>query len=223
MKTIHDINKFELYAEAGPHTVVLSMGMKNKPAALLGFAFERQTLGSGKRNWLYGRKCFQWVIPDPVPGRQYPPHLQPAQSFLWKDSSVETGHSYRYTVTPVFGSPQKPKFAASETIEITAMPFCKGKHSVYAPRAVSGNQSYAERFGDQKAKDAAPHKMQLANEWLSRGLGAGLPEFINEAESGQKLRGTFYEFRNLPVLETFKAAEQRGRRQEDHPRHMQQG
>jgi hypothetical protein len=210
MRAINNINELELYAVAGTHTVVLSMDMKNKPDKLLGFAFERQTLNDGKRIWLYGQKCFQSVIPDPAPGQQYPTHLHPVQSFLWKDFSVEPGRSYRYTVTPVFGSPQKPEFGTGETIEVTAEPYCKGKHGVYFNRGVSGSQSYADRFGNQKPSKMEAEKKQQALAWLSRGLCEGLLEFINEAETGQKLRGAFYEFHYLPVLEAFKAAKERG-------------
>lgn len=210
MRAINDSNELELYAVAGTHTVVLSMDMKNKPDGLLGFAFERQTLGNGKRIWLYGQKCFQSVISDPAPGQQYPTHLHPVQSFLWKDFGVYPGSSYRYIVTPVFGSPQKLEFGTSATIEVRAEPYCQGKQGVYFNRGVSGSQSYAERFGGQKLKEMAPDKLQLAYEWLSRGLYEGLLEFIKKAKSGQKLRGAFYEFLYAPVLEAFKAAKQRG-------------
>lgn len=210
MRAINNVNELELYAVAGTHTVVLSMDMKNKPAQLQGFAFERQTLGSGKRIWLYGQKCFHSVIPDPAPGQQYPTHLHPVQSFLWKDFGVEPGNSYRYTVTPVFGSPQKPEFGTGESIEITAEPYCKSKHGVYFNRGVSGSQSYADRFGNQKPSEMETDKKQQALAWLSRGLYEGLLEFINEAKPGQKLRGAFYEFHYSAVLEAFKSAKHKG-------------
>ena len=103
MRARNNTNELELYVVAGTHTVVLSMDMKNKPTGLLGFAFERKDGKTGKRTWLYGQKCFQSVIPDPVPGQQYPTHLHPVQSFLWKDFTVDPNHGYTYKVTPVFG------------------------------------------------------------------------------------------------------------------------
>ena len=89
MRARNNTNELELYVVAGTHTVVLSMDMKNKPTGLLGFAFERKDGKTGKRIWLYGQKCFQSVIRDPVPGQQYPTDLHPVQSFLWKDFTVK--------------------------------------------------------------------------------------------------------------------------------------
>ncbi len=210
MRAKNNVNELELYCVAGTHTVVLSLDMKNKPANLLGFAFERKDNKTGKRIWLNGQKCFQSVIPDPVPGQQYPTHLHPIQSFLWKDFTVDPDHSYTYKVTPVSGTPSKPEYGNSEEIQIKTEPFKKGKHGVYFNRGVSGSQSYAERFGNQRPDAMEGAKQQLAYEWLSRGLFEGLEEFIQSAEKGQQLRGAFYEFHYEKVLQEFKHARDRG-------------
>ena len=68
MRTRNTENDLEVYAVAGTHTAVLSLDFKTRPQGLLGFAFERKDLTSGRRIWLEGQKCFRTIIPDPVPG-----------------------------------------------------------------------------------------------------------------------------------------------------------
>jgi HKD family nuclease len=210
MRARNNTNDLELYVVAGTHTVVLSMDMKNKPTSLLGFAFERKDGKTGKRIWLYGQKCFKSVIPDPVPGQQYPTHLHPVQSFLWKDFTVEPNHSYTYKVTPVFGQPKSPEYGSSEELQITTEPYFSGKHGIYFNRGVSGSQSYAERFGNEKPNEMQGTKQKLVYEWLSRGLFEGLKYFIQSAEKGQQLRGAFYEFHYNGVLQALKTAKKKG-------------
>jgi hypothetical protein len=210
MRAKNDVNELELYGVAGTHTVVLSLDMKNKPVGLLGFAFERKDNKTGKRIWLNGQKCFQSVIPDPVPGQQYPSHLHPIQSFMWKDFTVDPDNLYTYKVTPVSGTPLKPEYGDSAELQIKTEPYKKGKHGVYFNRGVSGSQSYAERFGNQQPDEMEGAKQQLAYEWLSRGLFEGLKEFIQSAEKGQQLRGAFYEFHFDKVLQEFKTARDKG-------------
>ncbi len=210
MRKKNDAHELELYVVAGTHTVVLSMDMKHKPDNLLGFAFERKDEDTGKRTWLYGQKCFGSVIKDPVPGQQYPTHLHPVQSFLWKDFTALPGRTYTYTVTPVAGTPQKPEYGNAETITVATEPYLKDKHGVYFNRGVSGSQSYAERFGNQKPSTMPPDKRKQAYEWLSRGLYEGLLKFIRSAEKGQELLGAFYEFHYEDVLKELKAAKNRG-------------
>ena len=210
MRAKNDLNELELYCIAGTHTAVLSLDMKNKPTNLLGFAFERKDNKTGKRIWLYGQKCFHSVIADPVPGQQYPTQLHPVQSFLWKDFTVEPNNSYTYKVTPVAGSPLKPEYGDSVEIQISTEPYSKGKHGVYFNRGVSGSQSYAERFGNQRPDKMDPSKQEQAYAWLSRGLFEGFKEFIQSAQKGQQLRGAFYEFHFDKILNEFKNARDRG-------------
>ncbi len=210
MRKKNDANELELYVVAGTHTVVLSMDMKRKPENLLGFAFERKDEETGKRTWLYGQKCFRSVIKDAVPGQQYPTHLHPVQSFLWKDFTALPDRAYTYIVTPVSGTPQKPEYGNAETITVTTEPYIKDKHGVYFNRGVSGSQSYAEKFGNQKPSTMPPDKQKQAYEWLSRGLYEGLLKFIRSAEKGQELFGAFYEFHYREVLEEIKDAKNRG-------------
>ena len=210
MRAKNDVNELELYAVAGTNTVVLSLDMKNKPAGLLGFAFERKDDKTGKRIWLYGQKCFNSVIQNPVPGQQYPTHLHPIQSFLWKDFTVKPNNPYTYKVTPVFGTPTNPEYGDSEDVQVTTEPNLSGKHGIYFNRGVSGSQSYADNFGNARPDKMEAAKQKLAYEWLSRGLYEGLISFIQKAKPGQQLRGAFYEFHYNDVLQELKNAEEKG-------------
>ena len=210
MRTRNNTGELELYGVAGTRTVVLSLDMKHKPINLLGFAFERKEDKTGKRIWLNGQKCFQSVIPDPVPGQQYPTHLHPIQSFLWKDFTVDPNTSYTYKITPVFGQPLKPEYGDSRELPIKTEPHMKGKHGIYFNRGVSGSQSYAEKFGNQRPDKMEGAQQELAYEWLSRGLFEELKEFIRSAKKGQQLRGAFYEFHFDKVLVEFKNARDTG-------------
>jgi len=210
MRARNNVNELELYGVAGTHTVVLSVDMKNKPLGLLGFAFERKDNKTGKRIWLNGQKCFHSVIADPVPGQQYPTHLHPVQSFLWKDFTVLPNNPYTYKITPVFGEPLKPEYGNSEELTITTEPYLKGKHGIYFNRGVSGSQSYIERFGETKPSLMQEPNKSLAYEWLSRGLFEGLKGFIRSAKKGQKIMGAFYEFLYEEVLLELKKASDKG-------------
>ncbi len=207
----------ELYAVSGTHTVVLSMDMKVKPAGLLGFAFERMESRSKRRIWLYGQKFFRSVIPieakdlNKVKGQKYPTHLHPVQSFLWKDFTAVPGTEYTYLVTAYKGTPGNLQIYMTETITISTEPSIKGKHGIFFNRGVSGSQSYAEQFGNQRP-DQIEDKVEQARayRWLSRGLYEGLLAFIASAKKGQKLRGACYEFHHPGTLLALKAAKTMG-------------
>lgn len=207
----------ELYAVAGTHTVVLSIDMKAKPAGLLGFAFERVETKTKKRIWLYGQKFFGSVILinkkdlAKVKGQKYPTHLHPVQGFLWKDFTATPETEYTYLVTAYKGTPKNLQIYLTEEITISTEPHIKGKHGVFFNRGVSGSQSYAEQFGNQRP-DEIEDKVEQAKayRWLSRGLYEGLLAFIASAKKGQKLRGACYEFHYPGVLEALKAAKKSG-------------
>jgi phosphatidylserine/phosphatidylglycerophosphate/cardiolipin synthase-like enzyme len=213
-KTTSDL---ELYAVAGTNCIVLSMDMKTKPSGLLGFAFERVEVENKRRIWLEGQKFFSSVIPiskkdlKKVKGQKYPTHLHPVQSFLWKDFTAEPDTAYTYIVTAYKGTPKNLEIYETEQITIETEPHIKGKHGVFFNRGVSGSQSYAEQFGNQRP-DAIEDKVEQARayRWLSRGLYEGLLAFIASASKGQKLRGACYEFQYPGVLLALKAAQQKG-------------
>lgn len=203
-------NDLELYAVAGTHTAVLSVDFKVRPDGLLGLAYERKDLKTGKRIWLEGQKCFRSVIADPVPGQKYPTHLHPIQGFLWKDFTLVPGRSYTYKATPVFGKPDELRYGPPTEITVTAEREWDGSQGVYFNRGVSGSQSYAEHFPATKISAMDPATRERALTWLSRGLHEGLKAFIERAQAGQFLYGAFYEFHEPRTLALLKAARKRG-------------
>jgi phosphatidylserine/phosphatidylglycerophosphate/cardiolipin synthase-like enzyme len=210
-------SNLELYAVSGTNTVLLSMDMKTKPAGMLGFAFERVETKSKKRIWLNGQKFFRSVIPidekdlKKVKGQKYPTHLHPVQSFLWKDFTTDPDTEYTYLVTAYNGTPKNLQIYATEEITIATEPHNKGKHGIFFNRGVSGSQSYAEQFGNQRPnKIADTVEQERAYRWLSRGLYEGLLDFIASAQKGQKLRGAVYEFHHHGTLLALKDAQKRG-------------
>ncbi len=200
----------EVYAVAGTHTVVLSFDYVNKPQGLLGFAVERKDLGTGKRIWLMGQKCFKTVIPDPVKGQQYPTHLHPVQSFMWKDFTVQPGSSYSFKITPVLGKPNQLQYGVSVEVTVTAEKEWDGKQGIYFNRGVSGSQSYSDNFPKGKIADMEDAVKERALTWLSRGLFEGLKGYIERAKPGEYLYGCFYEFKEDRTLELLKEAKNRG-------------
>ena len=193
------------------------MDMKTKPVGLLGFAFERVETKSKKRIWLYGQKFFRSVIQidekdlPKVKGQKYPTHLHPVQSFLWKDFTPEPDTEYTFIVTALTGTPANLQIYAKEQITIATEPHIMGKHGIFFNRGVSGSQSYAEQFGNQRPDSIADKiEQERAYRWLSRGLYEGLLAFINSAGPGQKLRGACYEFHHTGTLKALKAAQQKG-------------
>jgi phosphatidylserine/phosphatidylglycerophosphate/cardiolipin synthase-like enzyme len=207
----------ELYAVSGTHTVVISIDLKKKPTGLLGFAFERVETKSQKRIWLYGQKFFHSVIPiekkdlKKIKGQRYPTHLHPVQGLLWKDFTAVPGTEYTYLVTAYKGTPKNLQIFLTETITISTEKGILGKHGVFFNRGVSGSQSYAEQFGNQRP-DSIVDKVEQAKayRWLSRGLYEGLLAFIAQAKPGQKLRGACYEFHHPGTLLALKAAQKSG-------------
>ncbi len=210
-------SSLELYAVSGTNTIVISMDMKAKPSGLLGFAFERVATKSKKRIWLYGQKFFGSVIPiekkdlGKVKGQKYPTHLHPVQGFLWKDFTAEPDTEYTYLVTAYKGTPKNLQIYLTEEITISTEPRIKGKHGIFFNRGVSGSQSYAEQFGNQRPDKMADKVEQAkAYRWLSRGLYEGLLDFIASAKTGQKLRGACYEFHYPGTLLALKEAQKKG-------------
>jgi hypothetical protein len=203
-------NDLEVYAVAGTHTAVLSIDFKARPQGLLGFAFERKDLATGRRIWLEGQKCFRTVIPDPVPGQKYPTHLHPVQSFMWKDFTLVPGRSYTYKVTPVAGTPVELRYGPPVEVTVTAEQEWNGSHGVYFNRGVSGSQSYADHFPATKISQMDAATRERALRWLSRGLIEGLTAFIERAQEGEFLYGAFYEFHEPRTLALLKAARNRG-------------
>ena len=123
----------------------------------------------------------------------------------------ETG--YTYIVTAYKGTPKNLQVYFNETITIASEPHIKGTHGIFFNRGVSGSQSYAEQFGNQRP-DTMHDKVDQAKayRWLSRGLYEGLLAFIEGATPGQKLRGACYEFHHPGTLAGVEKGETKRRR-----------
>lgn len=210
MRNKSDQQALEVYAVAGTHTAVLCFDFKNKPQGLVGFAIERKNLSNGTRIWLMGQKCFESIIPDPVKGQQYPTHLHPVQSFLWKDFTLAPNESYRFKITPVFGKPDQLQYGNPTEIDIKTEKEWDGKQGVYFNRGVSGSQSFSTQFPNKKVSDMDPATRERALEWLSRGLAEGLKTYINSAKKNEFLYGSFYEFHEAKTLGLLREARDRG-------------
>ena len=217
MRVKKTASALELYAVSGTNTIVISIDMKQKPADLLGFAFERVETESKKRIWLSGQKFFKSLINvekedlPKVKGQKYPTYIHPVQSFLWKDFSVEPGIEYTYLVTGLTGQPKNPNKTFQEEITISAEQNISGAHGIYFNRGVSGSQSYSENFHNEKPFDENENIInQKAADWLSRGLYEGLIQFLSSALQGQKIRGACYEFHYPGVLLTLQKLQQAG-------------
>ena len=210
MRTRNITNDLQVYAVAGTHTAVLSMDFRSRPAGLLGLAFERKDLATGRLTWLEGQKCFRSIVPDPVPGQKYPTHLHPVQGLMWKDFTLQPGQRYRYKVTPVFGTPAALRYGPPTEVTVQAEAEWNGSQGVYFNRGVSGSQGYAEHFPPGKISAMKPADRERALLWLSRGLLEGLAAFIARAQPGEFLYGAFYEFSEPRSLALLKAAQARG-------------
>jgi hypothetical protein len=210
MRARNTSSNLQVYGVAGTHTAVLAMDFATRPEGLLGLAFERQDLASGRITWLEGQKCFKSLVPAPVPGQKYPTHLHPVQGLFWKDFTLQPGRSYRYKVTPVFGSPASPAYGPATELTLAAEPEWDGQHGVYFNRGVSGSQAYAEHFPPGKISALKPAERERALLWLSRGLLEGLGAFIARAKKGDTLLGAFYECQEPRALALLKAAHARG-------------
>jgi hypothetical protein len=210
-------SELEVYAVSGTNTVVISLDMKQKPADLLGFAFERVETVSKKRIWLEGQKFFNSIIKldkadlAKVKGQKYPTYIHPVQSFLWKDFTVSPGLEYTYIITALKGTPANPDRSEQTQITIKAEVNIEGTHGVYFNRGVSGSQSYTEQFGFDKPFDALENVLnQKAVDWLSRGLFEGMVSFLSQAQPGQKIRGACYEFHYPAILQLLKKLQDGG-------------
>jgi phosphatidylserine/phosphatidylglycerophosphate/cardiolipin synthase-like enzyme len=206
-------------AIAGAHVVLLAINVdesrwRDVTAGLLGFAIERSELDNSKvieRYWLRGMKKFEDVDRGISPGTPLPLSEHPAQTFQWGDYTPKPGRTYVYRVVPVRGKPKNLVLDndSSVMIKIQTENEEAGTHAVYFNRGVAASQAYARKFLDPNPDENNPDSPQM--KWLSRGLYEALLNFIGLASSPEhKLRGSFYEFRYLPVGLAFKRAIEAG-------------
>jgi phosphatidylserine/phosphatidylglycerophosphate/cardiolipin synthase-like enzyme len=203
----------QVFAVSG--TNVVSFGIKADQAALdgvLGFSIKRFDHQTNERGWVEGYKVFRSVVPNPTPTTKVLTRDHPIQSLIWDDFYVVPGGTYDYEFYPFKGTPQTPDLTTPPvTISTTTEPLSAGDHDIFFNRGVTGSQSYAIHFKNKPPdKQPTEQKRKEAFEWLSRNLDEELIGFIESADTGDAIRGCFYEFSFDPVLDAFKKAIDKG-------------
>lgn len=194
---------------AGGH--VVSMGW-DLPRAVIeakrvhGFGIRRTRHSDGEVIWLLGSKTFQSVVPNPAPGVGVSTRYHPIQGFQWSDYTASPGQDYTYRIAAIAGDVAHPVIATYVDARVTTESVDLGRHAIFFNRGAIASQEYARRFLNRKPRDVG----QAALDWLSRGLVEGLLEVIASAGQGDALNAAFYEFKNIAVMQAFRAAATRG-------------
>jgi phosphatidylserine/phosphatidylglycerophosphate/cardiolipin synthase-like enzyme len=199
---------FSVHAIAGTYVVLL--GIDADAAALpglLGFAIEREDRTENERYFLTGYKTFRETGEGIPPGIPVSTRDFPVQAFLWGDYTTKPSHDYVYHIHPVYGAPKRLDLRPPVTVAVhTGRPENDG-HAVWFNRGVAASQAYARKFRNADPRTVPDRKAWI---WLSRGLEEALLGFIRDTQAGDQIRGAFYEFRYVPVLQAFKQALDRG-------------
>ena len=200
---------FSVHAISGTYVVMLGFNAKKEAIdGLLGFAVHRTDHTEDEQYWLKGFKTFKETEPDPTPRALYSTLEHPVQSFRWADYAAKADHEYTYKVLPLTGRPKNLQQGTPIEVAIETESEDRGTDAVFFNRGVAASQAYARRFGNKDPDEVGDRK---AYEWLSRGFEEALHKFIDQANGPEySLRASVYEFNYLPVLESFKAAADRG-------------
>lgn len=210
---------FEAKAYSGTRAILIAL---NCPEALcqglMGFAFEREEIGSSKpAKFLRSQKVFKSIVPDPKhahdpldptkPVRFYTDDF-PIQSFLWGDYALKSGTTYRFRILPKYGKPGNLTHQAQDEITFqitTEQEWVPGEtvHGVWFNRGAIASQKFAEEFGN-KAPDHIEDVHDPEVQWLSRGLLEACLRFINQTANDEALRVAAYEFTYQPILKALK-------------------
>jgi hypothetical protein len=189
MRSESEVTKsgFQARAFAGTNAVLFALNCpKESRDGLMGFAFERQLVGSGlPAKFLRSQKVFKSVIPDPKTSRQRPFYTDsfPVQSFLWGDYAVAPGRKYKFRILPMFGSPAALTTDPQDeiTLEIeTEKEWSEGEtHGIWVNRGAIASQKFAEEFGNKPPQHINDPKDPTVA-WLSRGLLEACLAFIEQ-------------------------------------------
>jgi len=195
-------------ALCGTHAVLLGFTMTGGPKArtgLLGFAIHREDLTEHEAYWLRGQIRFRGHPGDY--GTDVPTNVAPLQKFHWSDYTAKPGHKYRYAVHPVYGPWDDLDVRAPVVLEVAAAGNRASETGVHFNRGVTAALAYRRRFGDVKPDDVPDG---AAYTWLSRGLEETLLAFIGDADAGDELKVSIYEFEHASIVQALKAARARG-------------
>ncbi|MBV9393480.1 MAG: hypothetical protein JOZ84_03625 [Methylobacteriaceae bacterium] len=211
---------FQARAIAGTHAITMALNcQEGRCKGLMGFAFQRETVGNGKAGlqWSRSQKVFKSLVPDPKsehdpknPSQRKPFYTNefPVQSFLWGDYGASPGTTYRMRILPMYGKPGALKSDPKDEIKIeieTEKEWEPGEtHGVWFNRGAIASQAFAERFGN-KAPDNINDAKDPEVAWLSRGLLEACLDYINETSTDDALRVAAYEFTYPPILNALKA------------------
>jgi len=202
-------NGLAIKAIAGTHVVLLGWDVTDDDLknGLLGFAIQRTDLTESETYWLRGMKTFPNTSPPLPVGGTASSHEQPFQTFQWGDYSAKPDHSYRYTLTPMYGKPGALADGNPITIEIATEKEWGDDHSVFFNRGAIASQEYSRRFQAKRPDEVG----EAAYTWLSRGLEEAIIAFIGKAQSASfGLRIAIYEFQWPDILGAVHAAVERG-------------
>jgi phosphatidylserine/phosphatidylglycerophosphate/cardiolipin synthase-like enzyme len=216
---------FRAKAIAGTHAITMAIDCeKGRRKGLMGFAFQRETVGKGGTGpqWLRSQKVFRSIVPDPKnehdpkdPSKPKPFYTNdfPVQSFLWGDYSASPGTKYRLRILPMYGEPGALTTDQTDEIRLeidTEKEWEQGEtHGVWFNRGAIASQAFAERFGNKVPDDINdPKDPEVV--WLSRGLLEACLKYIEETSPKDALRVAAYEFTYPPILNALKATLDRG-------------
>ena len=206
---------FRAKAIAGTHAITMALDCeKGRRKGLMGFAFQRETVGKGGTGpqWLRSQKVFQSIVPDPKSehdpkdsSKPKPFYTNdfPVQSFLWGDYSASPGTKYRLRILPMYGEPGALTTDQKDEIRLeidTEKEWEQGEtHGVWFNRGAIASQAFAERFGNKVPDDINdPKDPEVV--WLSRGLLEACLKYIDETSPKDALRVAAYEFTYPPIL-----------------------
>ncbi len=204
-------------AYAGSTGVIVAMDVEPaRREGLLGFALRRQ-VGRGRRTWLKSMLQFPGVAH--TDGERTPTDRAPVQKFRWSDYGVFPGTSYRYTVHPVYGTPDRLERGDPMTVAVRTSDVAKGDSAVLFNRAAAASQAFSRDFPEaeaavNRALAAGEKPSELpadALEWLSRGLLEQIVGFLAQATDDRwALDVAIYEYELPAIAEAVEAAVQRG-------------
>ena len=104
---------FEARVISGTRTILIALNCPDAARkGLLGFAFERETVGAGGRGpkFLRSQKVFRSIVPNPKDARDPHDPTKPAafytnkfpvQSFLWGDYAAMPDTTYHFRILPM--------------------------------------------------------------------------------------------------------------------------
>jgi phosphatidylserine/phosphatidylglycerophosphate/cardiolipin synthase-like enzyme len=202
-----------IYAVAGVNTVSFGFDVSKKARKkLLGFAVERIDTAGHERYYMRGFKVFPSVVPNPDANTSVSTFEHPIQSLVWDDFTAAAGHTYTYVFHPLKGSPKNlDRSTPPVSIKVATEPLYGKTHDIFFNRGVASSQAYAREFHNLSPDEQPTAALRTdALAWLSRDLDDAIIKFIRSAQPGDALRGCFYEFTYLPVLQEFSAAINRG-------------